>query len=171
MVTVKHRITREANDQETEIVTSSGNLPCKEIIHIVGCSSPADIQQKVLSVLMLCENLTFSSVAFPALGTGQGGANPADVADAMISAVVEFSSKKTDHVKNVEFLLFQSSMLADFHQSMLKSTKSKNSLTSRIKGENILFKEIEPAVFQLCSETTECLSKASAIINGLINKE
>lgn len=34
-----------------------------------------------------------------------------------------------------------------------------------------MFKEIEPAVFQLCSETTECLSKASAIINGLINKE
>ncbi len=61
---------RKANDQETEIVTSSGNLPCKEIIHIVGCSSPADIQQKVLSVLMLCENLKFSSVAFPALGTG-----------------------------------------------------------------------------------------------------
>ncbi len=61
---------REANGQETEIVTSSGNLPCKEIIHIVGCSSPADIQQKVLSILMLCENLKFSSVAFPALGTG-----------------------------------------------------------------------------------------------------
>lgn len=34
-----------------------------------------------------------------------------------------------------------------------------------------MFKEIKPAVFQLCSETTECLSKASAIINGLINKE
>ncbi len=66
---------------------------------------------------------------------GQGGANPADAADAMISAVVEFASKKTDHVKNVEFLIFQSSMLADFHQSMLKSTKSKNSLTSRIKGK------------------------------------
>ncbi len=26
-------------------------------------------------------------------------------------------------------------------------------------------------MFQLCSETTDCLSKASAIINGLINKE
>lgn len=66
---------------------------------------------------------------------GQGGANPADVADAMINVVVEFASKKTDHIKNVEFLIFQSSMLADFHQSMLKSTKSKNSLTSRIRGK------------------------------------
>ncbi|XP_059395063.1 protein mono-ADP-ribosyltransferase PARP14-like [Carassius carassius] len=161
----------KANDQQREIVTSSGNLPCEEIIHIVGCSSSADIQLKVLSVLMLCENRKFSSVAFPALGTGQGGLNPADVADAMINAVVEFASKKTDHVKNVEFLIFQSSMLADFHQSMLKSTKSKKSLSSRIKGESIVFKEIQPGVFQLCSETTECLSKASPIINGMINKK
>ncbi|XP_052424120.1 protein mono-ADP-ribosyltransferase PARP15-like [Carassius gibelio] len=161
----------KANDQQREIVTSSGNLPCEEIIHIVGSRSPADIQLKVLSVLMLCENRKLTSVAFPALGTGQGGLNPADVAEAMISAVVEFASKKTDHVKNVEFLIFQSSMLADFHQSMLKITKSKKSLSSRIKGENIVFKEIQPAVFQLCSETTECLSKASTIINDMINKK
>ncbi|XP_026128816.1 poly [ADP-ribose] polymerase 15-like [Carassius auratus] len=124
----------KANDQQREIVTSSGNLPCEEIIHIVGSRSPADIQLKVLSVLMLCENRKLTSVAFPALGTGQGGLNPADVADAMISAVVEFASKKTDHVKNVEFLIFQSSMLADFHQSMLKITKSKKRLSSRIKA-------------------------------------
>uniref|UniRef100_A0A8C2BU34 Poly [ADP-ribose] polymerase n=1 Tax=Cyprinus carpio TaxID=7962 RepID=A0A8C2BU34_CYPCA len=55
----------------TEIVTSSGNLPCKEIIHIVGCNKPSDIQLKVLSVLKLCENHRFTSVAFPALGTAQ----------------------------------------------------------------------------------------------------
>ncbi|KAL1266730.1 hypothetical protein QQF64_002405 [Cirrhinus molitorella] len=165
------KMARKANDQETEIVTSSGDLPCKEIIHIVGSSSPEDIQQKVLSVLMLCENHTFSSVAFPALGTGQGEADPAEVADAMISAVVEFASKKTDHVKNVEFLIFQAHMLAVFHQSMLKITKSKESFINMIKGKNILFKEIDPAVFQLCSETPECLNKASAIINSLITKE
>uniref|UniRef100_A0A8C2GX77 Poly [ADP-ribose] polymerase n=1 Tax=Cyprinus carpio TaxID=7962 RepID=A0A8C2GX77_CYPCA len=66
---VEQELLKMANDKETEIVTSSGNLPCKEIIHIVGSSSPADIQEKVLSVLMLCENRKISSVAFPALGT------------------------------------------------------------------------------------------------------
>ncbi|KAI2659876.1 Protein mono-ADP-ribosyltransferase PARP14 [Labeo rohita] len=165
------KMAKDTNDEETEIVTSSGNLPCKKIIHIVGCNSPDDIQEKVLSALMLCENHKFSSVAFPALGTGEGEVEPAKAADAMITAVVEFASKKTNYVKNVEFLIFQSSMLADFHENMLKITKSRKSLISRIKGKNIVFKEIEPAVFQLCSETPECLSKASAIINGLITKE
>ncbi|RXN11599.1 poly [ADP-ribose] polymerase 14-like isoform X1 [Labeo rohita] len=78
---------------------------------------------------------------------GQGGANSSDVADAMINAVVEFANiNEHVHVRNVEFLIFNTS-------------------------KNILFEEIEPVMFQLCGETLEDLSKASALINSLINKE
>ncbi|XP_050977095.1 protein mono-ADP-ribosyltransferase PARP14-like isoform X2 [Labeo rohita] len=165
------QMARDTNYQLTEIVTSSGDLPCKEIIHIVGSNKPSDIQQKVLSVLKLCEKHRFTSVAFPALGTGQGGANSSDVADAMINAVVEFANiNEHVHVRNVEFLIFNTSTLADFHQSMLKC-KPKKSIIGKIKGKNILFEEIEPVMFQLCGETLEDLSKASALINSLINKE
>ncbi|KAK2871255.1 hypothetical protein Q8A67_023782 [Cirrhinus molitorella] len=167
------QMAEDTNYQLAEIVTSSGNLPCKEIIHIVGCNKPSEIQQKVLTVLKLCENHRFTSVAFPALGTGQGGANPADVADAMISAVIEFVIKNEPvHVKSVEFIIFQTSMLDDFHQSMLKrGMKSKKGTINRIKGKKILFDQIEPVVFQLCGETPADLSKASALINSLINQE
>ncbi|RXN29685.1 poly [ADP-ribose] polymerase 14-like protein [Labeo rohita] len=87
---------------------------------------------------------------------GQGGAKPADIADAMVDAVVDFVKKKKPvHVKCVKFLIFQTNMVADFHQSMIRGS-----------GE-----EIEPAVFQLCGETPEDLSEAREKINSMILRE
>lgn len=58
------------NQQCLMILTSAGQLPCKNIIHIVVASDPAKIKEAVCSVLKLCEENKFTSVAFPALGTG-----------------------------------------------------------------------------------------------------
>lgn len=39
----------------------------------------------------------------------------------MIEAVIEFvKKKKGTHLQSVKFLIFQTSMVSDFHQSMLK---------------------------------------------------
>ncbi|ROL54451.1 Poly [ADP-ribose] polymerase 14 [Anabarilius grahami] len=117
---------RSSNIQQTEIVTSAGNLPCGKIIHIIGRNGPSEIKDAVLSVLKLCESRQITSVAFPALGTGQGGATPADVADAMVDAVVDFvKRKKPVHVKFVKFLIFQTNMLSDFHKSMVRRSGEK----------------------------------------------
>ncbi len=53
------------------ILTSAGSLPSRNIIHIVGQNDPAKIKDLVYSVLKVCEENRFSSVSFPALGTGQ----------------------------------------------------------------------------------------------------
>lgn len=53
------------------IMTTAGQLPSKNIIHVVvGSNDPARIRDIVYSVLKLCEENKFNSVAFPALGTG-----------------------------------------------------------------------------------------------------
>uniref|UniRef100_A0A671QDB4 Poly [ADP-ribose] polymerase n=1 Tax=Sinocyclocheilus anshuiensis TaxID=1608454 RepID=A0A671QDB4_9TELE len=176
--------------QQTEIVTSSGQLPCGNIIHIIGRSSPSEIKDAVLSVLELCESRQITSVAFPALGTGQGGAKPADVADAMVDAVVDFVKKKKPvHVRLVKFLIFQTNMVADFHQSMIRRSGEKveedKGLLTKIRdfflGESsdpptneefvIVVEKIEPAVFQLCGETPKDLSEAKDMISSLILRE
>lgn len=52
---------------------------------------------------------------------GQGGAHPSAVANAMIEAVIDFvKKKKGTNLQNVKFLIFQTNMVSDFHQSMLK---------------------------------------------------
>lgn len=57
---------------------------------------------------------------------GQGGANPANIADAMVVAVAEFVKKKKPvHVKFVKFLIFQTNMVEDFHLSMIRQSGEK----------------------------------------------
>ncbi|XP_026129260.1 poly [ADP-ribose] polymerase 14-like isoform X1 [Carassius auratus] len=179
-----------SNMQQTEIVTSAGQLPCGNIIHVIGRKSPSEIKDVVLSVLKLCEARKLTSVAFPALGTGQGGAKPADVADAMVDAVVDFVKKKKPvHVRLVKFLIFQTNMVADFHQSMIRRSGEKveedkgflnklkdffwsGSSDSPANEEFVIVGEVmEPAVFQLCGETLKDLSEAKDMINSMILQE
>ncbi|XP_026129258.1 poly [ADP-ribose] polymerase 14-like isoform X3 [Carassius auratus] len=183
------QIVRSSNMQQTEIVTSAGQLPCGNIIHVIGRNSPSDIKDVVMSVLKLCESRHITSVAFPALGTGQAGANPADVADAMVDAVVYFVKKKKPvHVSLVKFLIFQTNMVADFHQSMIRRSGEKMGKDKGLTKYNDSFggeradspaneefvmvgEDIEPAVFQLCGETPKDLSEAKDMINSMILRE
>ncbi|KAM3868382.1 protein mono-ADP-ribosyltransferase PARP14-like [Diretmus argenteus] len=175
------------------LLTSPGQLPCQNIIHIVGRNDPANIKDVVYSVLKTCEAKKFASVAFPALGTGQGGVSPAAVADAMIDAVVDFVRKKHQRfVRSVKILIFQTVMVPEFHKSMKRRegeeveeksvfTKIKDSFTSffsgaseeRPRGEGLVLEgeEFEPAMFQLCAEDAKAVSQAKKRIEELIVAE
>ncbi|XP_071340147.1 protein mono-ADP-ribosyltransferase PARP14-like isoform X2 [Trachinotus anak] len=175
------------------IMTSAGNLPSRHIIHIIGQNDPAKIKEMVYSVLKVCEENKFMSVAFPALGTGQGGAPPSAVADAMVKAVVEFVRKKhPKFVRSVKILIFQAVMMTEFHKSMKRRegeeveekgflTKLKDSVTSFFTGsaeegprtEDLFLEqeEFEPTEFQLCADNKKAVSLAKAKIEQLILEE
>ncbi len=58
----------------------------------------------------------------------------------MVDAVVHFAKKKKPvHVRLVKFLIFQTNMVADFHQSMIKRSGEKveedKGLINKIKGQ------------------------------------
>ena len=53
------------------MVTSSGNLACNYIVHVVGKAQPAEISACVQDALQQCERLNIASVALPAIGTGK----------------------------------------------------------------------------------------------------
>ncbi|MCJ8742185.1 hypothetical protein PDJAM_G00079280 [Pangasius djambal] len=183
--------------QAVMIMTSGGQLPCSNIIHIIGRNNPAHIKDAVYSALKLCEVHKFSSVAFPALGTGQGGVHPAAVADAMIEAVIDsVKKKKSLSLQSVKFLIFQTSMVSDFHQSMLKRQQESvdeggvmgwikdkvDAVTNFFTGGGyveasaneeftLVGEEFEPVVFQLCGEREEDLSEARNLITSFIVRE
>ncbi|KAM4626273.1 protein mono-ADP-ribosyltransferase PARP14-like isoform 2-T2 [Discoglossus pictus] len=175
------------------IITHSGNLPCKKIIHVFVKSKPSHIKRCISDCLQDCEKLKVASVAFPAFGTGVGGVSPAAVADAMLDGVVDFaSSKSVQHVQVVKVVVFQQQMLNDFYLSMKKkegtNLPEQTSWYSRITAPLFnLFKpsteeseeprvfelkeNIEPAIFDLCGESQEHVKKASSWLRDLILKE
>uniref|UniRef100_A0A3Q3GV61 Poly [ADP-ribose] polymerase n=1 Tax=Labrus bergylta TaxID=56723 RepID=A0A3Q3GV61_9LABR len=139
------------------IVTSAGQLPSRNIIHIVGQSDPVRIKEMVYSVLKICEENKFKSVAFPALGTG---ANPSLVADAMVDAVVDFVRKKRPKsVHSVKILIFQTFMVMEFHKCMKKregeGVEEKGFFT-KIKGIALVLakKKIEKLILDEQAEKT-----------------
>lgn len=72
------------------------------------------------------------------LPSGQGGASPSTVADAMVGAITDFVKKKQPkYVSSVKIVIFQKEMLSDFHNSMMKvqgeAVKSKG-VIGTIKG-------------------------------------
>uniref|UniRef100_A0A3Q3GMV8 Poly [ADP-ribose] polymerase n=1 Tax=Labrus bergylta TaxID=56723 RepID=A0A3Q3GMV8_9LABR len=175
------------------IVTSAGQLPSRNIIHIVGQSDPVRIKEMVYSVLKICEENKFKSVAFPALGTGQGGANPSLVADAMVDAVVDFVRKKRPKsVHSVKILIFQTFMVMEFHKCMKKRegegveekgffTKIKDTFTSLFAGSvdkrtrpgnlDLETEEFEPTEFEFCADNQTALVLAKKKIEKLILDE
>ncbi|XP_007901242.1 poly(ADP-ribose) polymerase family member 14-related sequence 1 isoform X2 [Callorhinchus milii] len=178
------------------IMTKAGNLQCKNIIHIVGGKDPNQIQDAVQIVLQECERNQFSSVAFPAFGTGQGGMNPSQVADAMVKSVAEFASKISPAaLHRIRFVIFQPQLLTEFHSSMRKQQdsnlgkpktfweKGKNAIAAVIWGnknkENkefgpedfVLENTIEPVVMEICGEDAQNVEKSISWIEKVFEKE
>ncbi|XP_076747409.1 protein mono-ADP-ribosyltransferase PARP14 isoform X3 [Maylandia zebra] len=163
------------------ILTSAGQLPSRNIVHVVGQNDPASIKNTVYSVLKVCEENKFSSVTFPALGTGKGGVSPSTVADAMVDAVMEFVEKKQpSFVQSVRILIFQTTMLTEFHTRMEKRqgevVEEKtvvDKTEEKISASDLVLKreEFEPIVLQLCADNHKAASQAKKRIIEQIRTE
>ncbi|NWW64363.1 PAR14 polymerase, partial [Ifrita kowaldi] len=170
------------------IITQAGNLPCKKIIHLVAQN---DIKLLVSQVLQECEVQQYTSVAFPAIGTGEAGRNPAEVADNMIDAVTDFARwNSAPCVKTVKVVIFQPHLMRVFHVSMHKREKSAatlfKSLVSKAyqmtrcnsdkrspkkKSKVVLEKKIDLAVVQICGENKKEVEEAEKWLRSTISKE
>ncbi|XP_062830403.1 protein mono-ADP-ribosyltransferase PARP14 isoform X2 [Anolis carolinensis] len=171
------------------ITTQAGNLICKKIIHL---APDSNIKTQVFKVLRECEARKYTSVAFPAIGTGQSGRAPEDAADEMIGAFADFIGKESpQHLKTIKIVIFQQNMLSAFYASMkqregapLPSTQSGGSFFSRLKSlftekkpppEKkrllVLEKKVEVAVFEICGEDRQKVEGAEAWLKKMILQE
>ncbi|XP_026563853.1 poly [ADP-ribose] polymerase 14, partial [Pseudonaja textilis] len=128
------QVVKECNDLASQphnnlICTRGGNLPCKNIIHLVHSD---DIKNQVSQTLMECEQRQFTSVVFPAIGTGIAKRDPVRVADSMIDAVVDYASTTSaPGVREIKIIIFQPHLLDIFYESMQR----KGVMASKSGGE------------------------------------
>ncbi|XP_059503364.1 protein mono-ADP-ribosyltransferase PARP14-like isoform X2 [Stegostoma tigrinum] len=179
------------------ITTNPGNLQCKKIIHMVGQTDPNQMRAFIGAVLQKCEDNKLSSVAFPALGTGQGRVNPSQVADAMIDSVCDFVNRKSStYLQKIRIVIFQPQMFSEFQNSLQRRERSnlpeseslwnraKNAVTGLIWTDqskekkqhfienHIIFKDqIDPVLFEICGGSELIVQKAKSFIQCLILKE
>ncbi|NXU56616.1 PAR14 polymerase, partial [Turnix velox] len=168
------------------ITTQAGKLPCKNIIHFV---AQEDIKSLVATVLQECELQQYTSVTFPAIGTGEAGRDPAVVADDMIDAITNFArSNSAPSLKTIKVVIFQPHLLSVFHKSMQKREKPFKTaaktlfskLTSlwnsekpspKLKNKVVLEKKIDVAVVQICGENKKKVEEAEDWLKKAILKE
>ncbi|KAM6398598.1 protein mono-ADP-ribosyltransferase PARP14 [Pluvialis apricaria] len=168
------------------ITTQAGRLPCKRIIHFV---AQDDIKFLVSKVLQECELQKYTSVTFPAIGTGEAGRDPAVVADNMIDAVTDFARSNTaPSVKTVKVVIFQPHLMNVFQKSMhkrerppktaaksllskLKSFWSSDKPSPKEKTKAVLEKKIDVAVVQICGENKKKVEEAESWLKSAILKE
>ncbi|KAJ8350478.1 hypothetical protein SKAU_G00256080 [Synaphobranchus kaupii] len=175
------------------ITTQPGNLKSKKIIHIVGQTDITKITGSVKAVLKTCAQNKFASVSFPALGTGQGGVNASQVADAMLDAVADVVQQDpATSLQVVKLVVFQAPMLANFHSSMQKreGTATQKTVPTIVPKKLKLFlkpsdKEdkrrakkfslegntVDPAIFHLCGDSQESVEDGKRWIEDLVQKE
>ncbi|NWV76427.1 PAR14 polymerase, partial [Dasyornis broadbenti] len=177
-------------DTHNYVITQAGNLPCKKIIHFVAQN---DIKFLVSQVLQVCELQQYTSVAFPAIGTGEAGRNPAEVADNMIDAVTDFARRNSSpSVKTVKVVIFQPHLMSVFQASMQKREKStvtqikswvskardmvgsffgSEKCSPKEKIKVVLEKKIDLAVVQICGENKIEVEAAENWLRNEISKE
>jgi len=104
------------------IVTTGGALHAKYVIHaaVMGQDLRTDqvkIREATKNALAQARELSLSSIAFPALGTGVGGFLPELAADGMISECVSFiKGGSAPSLKRIVFVLFSDDVLNAFEK-------------------------------------------------------
>ncbi|NXH18615.1 PAR14 polymerase, partial [Bucco capensis] len=175
-----------SNSNKSFITTQAGSLPCKKIIHFV---AQEDIKELVSKVLQECELQQYTSVTFPAIGTGEAGRDPAVVADNMIDAVTDFAkSNSAPSLKTIKVVIFQPHLLSVFCKSMQKrespaktiakslfskfaSLWSSEKSSPKTKTRTVLEKKIDLAVVQICGENKKKVEEAENWLKSAILKE
>ncbi|KAK9537952.1 hypothetical protein VZT92_005522 [Zoarces viviparus] len=178
------------------IITQPGNLKCKKILHLIGQTDPVKIKKAVKDSLQMCVANSFTSVSFPAIGTGQGNVQAKQVADAMLDAVIDALSQNTPGpLKTIRIVIFQPLMLTDFSNSMQQreATDPKNKggilgyIGSKIKslfvsgpsggkpqreGDFVIEAlKVDPASFHICGESQARVDLAKQQLDQLITQE
>lgn len=100
------------------VVTTSGNLPCKYVIHAPTMERPSmrikpvNVKLATKAALNLAKKLSIKTIAIPGMGTGVGGVSIIDAAKNMIFVAKDFEN------------FFDEIILVGFNDELVKSFNS-----------------------------------------------
>lgn len=97
------------------VATGPGRLDCRGVLHAVGAWNEVScVARATQRALLASEELGFTSLALPAIGTGQGRVGIEGSADAMVSALSRHLTLGGSKLREVRFVLCDASTLNRF---------------------------------------------------------
>jgi len=99
------------------IVTTSGELPCKKVIHAPTMEQPAmrikaeNVQVATKAAFNIAKNLKIKTIGLPGMGTGVGGVSVDDAAKVMVKIAKDFEDN------------FDKIILVGYNQELVDSFK------------------------------------------------
>eukprot|EP00118_Oscarella_pearsei_P022551 m.261870 g.261870 ORF g.261870 m.261870 type:complete len:1887 (+) comp40450_c0_seq1:83-5743(+) len=108
-------------------VTDGYNLSCKKIVHTLCPKEPKALAELVSTCLKTASSMEASSVAIPALGTGNLGVSNADSAKAIFAGIQDFQKTLTapSSIRDIFLVIFDQSRVSAY-----LSEQSSQSLTA-----------------------------------------
>ncbi|WAQ98783.1 PAR15-like protein [Mya arenaria] len=132
------------------VVTSGGNLDCKEIYHTTlqrrRHGRGHIIKTLVTKCLNAAETSAYTSIAFPALGTGNLGYGKLEVARAMFGCVEHHATARTaTNIRSIKFVIFP------------RDTEVLQAFEAACKGTSIGGVTVELEVGHLAEQNTDVI--------------
>jgi O-acetyl-ADP-ribose deacetylase len=107
------------------VVTNAGTLWAKNVVHAPTMEEPGqkvtveNVRRATRAALLAASQRGFDVIALPGLGTGLGGADPADAARAMVN---ELRAHKQPHPATVWLVDTSDQVLAHLEEALLTTT-------------------------------------------------
>ena len=96
------------------IITGSGNLPFKHLVHVInypGSPQILDLQLSVKRGLQLADAHGLSSIALPAIGAGRMGLSLEESAQVLSGGILSFLERTPQFLREIKVMLYFESML------------------------------------------------------------
>ncbi len=111
------------------VVTNAGKLNAKKIFHAITFDAstqtsvtPYGVTKATYECLQKADEFAYKSIAFPALGTGEGQVNFEAVSRSMIQTVINYLGTTSTHLKNITFSLYTTQAWHDFFKDFMYET-------------------------------------------------
>ena len=123
------------------VTTSPSTCRFRHIIHTVAPDDlMADLPSTICTILNEADNKGFTSIAIPAIGTGNRGFATASAAEAFAFGVKMFESKHISYLKHVRIVIYQRNMYDSFSKVFQQKRESSSSQSFGKQPKSLLGK-------------------------------
>ncbi|KAL3863200.1 hypothetical protein ACJMK2_004966 [Sinanodonta woodiana] len=142
------------------VVTPGFKLTCSYIIHVNVRSKQYGWKEIILKCLEEAVKRKLRSIAFPALGTGNVGGNPAEIGKALFEATCEIIQSGNSTLQEIQMVVFQPEMVSKIEEGIRSAQESIPKTSTWFEN----FKGTECLLWHLVSEIERIGKKHLALI-------